>query len=122
MMNSDRTVQIAHDGELDEWLPFTDAPDGFLFIVGTVTSDRKQRFANGALMTTSFIRADLSELIEGAVIATLNSVYFLHRRANRPSFDAFLYAASLGGTCLDGDNQPFTSFAIANTTGSADQH
>ncbi len=82
MMISDRTVQIAHDGELDDWLPCKDAQDGFLFMVGTVTSDRKQRFANGATMTTSFIRADLSELVEGAVIATLNSVYLLRRRAN----------------------------------------
>ena len=34
-------------------------------------------------MTTSLIRADLSELVEGAVVVTLNSRYLLRRRANR---------------------------------------
>ena len=119
-MISDRIEHPAYDGELDEWLPCKDAEDGFLFIVGTITSDRKQRFADGALMTTSFIRADLSELIEGAVIATLNSLYLLRLRANRPTLDAFVYAASLGGTCLDGKNQPVTSFTIPTTIGSTD--
>lgn len=72
-------------------------------------------------MTTSLIRADLSELVEGAVVVTLNSRYLLRRRANRPCFDAFLYAVSLGGAPLDSDNQPVTSFPIAKTTGSADK-
>ena len=35
------------------------------------------------MMTTCLIRADLSELGEGAVVATLNSRYLLRRRASR---------------------------------------
>ncbi|SFP09266.1 hypothetical protein [Qipengyuania nanhaisediminis] len=67
-----------YDAVLHDWiiLPLPDYP-GTPLLVGIVSSDRKNRFADGRCIHTSAIVTPLDEIVEGAVAEALNTRYLL---------------------------------------------
>ena len=95
------------DGVLDDWSPCRSGTGWF--VVGYITDDRKGRFYDGELITTSRLITPGEDLAEGVIAETLNSRYRLGSRATEVSMDAFLYAASLGGSIIGPDGEPIES-------------
>lgn len=73
-----------HDAVLHDWiiLPLPDYP-GMHLLVGIVTKDRKKRFADGRSIHTSAIVTPLEQVVEGAVVDTLNTRYLLGEEGER---------------------------------------
>lgn len=73
-----------YDGVLHDWiiLPLPDYP-GTQLLVGVVTNDRKNRFADGRCIHTSAIVTPLEQVVEGAVVDTLNTRYLLGEEGER---------------------------------------
>ena len=107
------------DGTLDQWSPCIVPRHGWMFVVGTITGDRKGRFGDGTLMATSLIEAPLESLDEGLVVATMNSRYLLGQRMDEPGAEQWLYAASLQGAVLDGDNRPVEIMPVSKIVAAA---
>lgn len=57
------------DGHLEDWSPCSN-PFDLDFVVGIVTGDRKERFPDGTLMTTSLLTTPRKDLEAGAIIET----------------------------------------------------
>lgn len=73
-----------YDAVLQDWiiLPLPAYP-GTHILVGIVTNDRKNRFADGRCIHTSALVTPLEEIIEGAVAETLNTRYLLGEEGER---------------------------------------
>lgn len=73
-----------YDAVLQDWiiLPLPAYP-GTHIIVGIVTNDRKNRFTDGRCIHTSAIVTPLEEIVEGAVVETLNTRYLLGEESER---------------------------------------
>ena len=73
-----------YDAVLHDWiiLPLPDYP-GTHLMVGIVTNDRKNRFADGRCIHTSAIVTPLEEIAEGAIAKTLNTRYLLGKEGER---------------------------------------
>lgn len=73
-----------YDAVLQDWiiLPLAAYP-GTHLLVGIVTNDRKNRFANGRCIHTSAVVTPLEEIVEGAVAETLNTRYLLGEERER---------------------------------------
>lgn len=73
-----------YDAVLHDWiiLPLPDYP-GTHLLVGIVTDDRKNRFADGRCIHTSAIVTPLEEIVEGGVAETLNTRYLLGEEGER---------------------------------------
>ena len=73
-----------YDAVLQDWiiLPLP-AYLGTHLLVGIVTNDRKNRFADGRCIHTSAIVTPLEEIVEGAVAETLNTRYLLREERER---------------------------------------
>ena len=73
-----------YDALLHDWiiLPLPDYP-GTHLLVGIVTNDHKNRFADGRCIHTSAIFTPLEEIVEGAVAETLNTRYLLGEERER---------------------------------------
>ena len=73
-----------YDAVLHDWiiLPLPDYR-GTHLLVGIVTNDRKNRFADGSCIHTSAIVTPLEQVIEGAVAETLNTRYLLGEERDR---------------------------------------
>ena len=67
-----------YDAVLHDWiiLPLPAYP-GTHLLIGIVTNDRKNRFADGRCIHTSAIVTPLESIVEGAVAETLNTRYLL---------------------------------------------
>lgn len=73
-----------YDAVLHDWiiLPLPEYPATHL-LVGIVTGDRKSRFADGRCIHTSAIVTPLKQVVEGAVVDTLNTRYLLGEEGER---------------------------------------
>ena len=73
-----------YDAVLQDWiiLPLPAYP-GTHLLIGIVTNDRKNRFADGRCIHTSALVTPLEEIIEGAVAETLNTRYPLGEERER---------------------------------------
>ena len=73
-----------YDAVLQDWiiLPLPAYP-GTHLLVGIVTNDRKNRFADGRCIHTSAIVTPLEQIVEGAVAETLNTRYLLGEERER---------------------------------------
>ena len=73
-----------YDAVLHDWiiLPLPEYPATYL-LVGIVTGDRKSRFADGRCIHTSAIVTPLKQVVEGAVVDTLNTRYLLGEEGER---------------------------------------
>ena len=73
-----------YDAVLQHWiiLPLP-AYSGTHLLVGIVTNDRKNRFADGRCIHTSAIVTPLEEIVEGSVAQTLNTRYLLGEERER---------------------------------------
>lgn len=74
-----------YDAVLHDWiiLPLPDYPPRPHLLVGIVTDDRKNRFADGRCIHTSAIVTPIKEILEGAVVETLNTRYLLGEERER---------------------------------------
>jgi hypothetical protein len=99
------------DGHLEDWSPCSN-PFDLDFVVGIVTGDRKERFPDGTLMTTSMLTTPRNGLEAGAIIETQNSRYRLGRRASEVTSDAFLYAAGLNSWVIGPDDEPVRQMSV----------
>lgn len=109
------------DGMLDDWSLCRTRYDDMSFVVGTITGDRKARFRDGTLMTTSLLVTPVDDPAEGATIETLNSRYRLGMQAKDVSLQAFLYAASLHGVVIGPDGEPVERIDATLTTAEGDK-
>ena len=89
MRTSDSTLASAasrrrYDAVLHDWiiLPLPDYTRTFL-LVGIVTNDRKNRFADGRCIHTSALVTPLEEIVEGSIVETLNTRYLLGEEGER---------------------------------------
>jgi hypothetical protein len=84
LLNAPAASGRRYDAVLDNWiiLPLPDYPWIHL-IVGIVTNDRKNRFADGRCIHTSAIVTPLEEIVEGSVAETLNTRYLLGEERER---------------------------------------
>lgn len=73
-----------YDAVLQDWtiLPLPAYP-GTHLLVGIVTNDRKSRFTDGRCIHTSAVVTPLEEVVEGAVVETLNTRYLLGEESER---------------------------------------
>lgn len=73
-----------YDAVLHDWivLPLPDYP-GTHLLFGIVTNDRKNRFDDGRCIHTSAIVTLLEQVVEGAVVDTLNTRYLLGEEGER---------------------------------------
>ena len=73
-----------YDAVLQDWiiLPLPAYP-GTHLLVGIVTNDRKNRFTDGRCIHTSAVVTPLEEVVEGAVVETLNTRYLLGEEGER---------------------------------------
>lgn len=73
-----------YDAVLQDWiiLPLPAYP-GTHLLVGIVTNDRNNRFADARCIHTSAIVTPLEEVVEGAVAETLNIRYLLGEERER---------------------------------------
>lgn len=73
-----------YDAVLQDWiiLPLPAYPSTHL-LVGIVTNDRKNRFTDGRCIHTSAVVTPLEEIVEGAVVETLNTRYLLGEEGER---------------------------------------
>ena len=73
-----------YDAVLQDWiiLPLPAYP-GTHLLVGIVTNDRTNRFADGRCIHTSAIVTPLEEILEGAVAETLHTRYLLGEERER---------------------------------------
>ena len=73
-----------YDAVLHDWiiLPLAAYP-GTHLLIGIVTNDRKNRFADGRCIHTSAIVTPLEDIVEGAVAETLNTRYLLGEEGER---------------------------------------
>lgn len=76
-----------YDAVLHHWcvVGYRTPSDEVQVIVGMVTEDRKQRFADGRWMMTSILLSPTRDAKEGAVVRTLNSRYLLGERLKAPT-------------------------------------
>ncbi len=67
------------DAELHDWMIVMHPSRGLSFptILGTIRSDRKERFADGRMIQTSFLLTPVEQVREGAIVRTLNTAYLL---------------------------------------------
>ena len=72
------------DAVLQDWiiLPLPAYP-GTHLLVGIVTNDRKNRFADERCIHTSAIVSPLEELVEGSIVKTRNTQYLLGKEGER---------------------------------------
>ncbi|MBX7531592.1 hypothetical protein K3165_01490 [Qipengyuania sp. 1XM1-15A] len=84
LANTPATSGQGYDAVLHDWiiLPLPDYP-GTHLLVGIVSSDRKNRFADGRCIHTSAFVTPLDEIVEGAVAETLNTRYLLGEERER---------------------------------------
>lgn len=89
MSSSSSTLDPAASGQrydavLHDWiiLPLPAYPDTHL-LVGIVTDDRKNRFADGRCIHTSAIVTPLKQIVEGSIVETLNTRYLLGEEGER---------------------------------------
>ena len=73
-----------YDAVLQDWiiLPLHAYP-GTHLLVGIVTNDRKNRFADGRCIHTSAIVSPLEEIVEGSIVKTRNTHYLLGQEGER---------------------------------------
>ena len=73
-----------YDAVLQDWiiLPLPAYP-GTHLLVGIVTNDRKNRFADGRCIHTSAIVSPLEEIVEGSIVKTRNTHYLLGQEGER---------------------------------------
>ena len=73
-----------YDAALQDWiiLPLPAYP-GTHILVGIVTNDRKNRFADGRCIHTSAIVTPLEQIVGGSVAETLNTRYLLGEEGER---------------------------------------
>ena len=73
-----------YDAVLQDWiiLPLPAYP-GTHLLIGIVTNDRKSRFADGRCIHTSALLTQLEDIVEGAVVETLNTRYLLGKESER---------------------------------------
>lgn len=73
-----------YDAVLQDWiiLPLP-AYLGTHLLVGIITNDRKNRFADGRCIHTSAVVTPLEEIVEGAIVETLNTRYLLGEESER---------------------------------------
>ena len=110
-MNAIQQASGEHDAILDDW-SLCVARGTLFFIVGRARGDSKLRFADGELMTTSLLRTPREDVVEGAVVQTLNTRYLLAKPATEVSFDAFMYAGSVGGHPIGPDGEEVRSMTV----------
>lgn len=110
-MKSTGREPAGHDAILDDW-SLCVARGTLYFMVGRARADSKHRFADGELMTISLLRRPRADVVEGAVVETLNTRYLLGKAAAEVSFDAFLYAGSLGGHPIGPDGVEVRSMTV----------
>lgn len=77
-------MRRAFDAVLHDWyvLDYQRGHYDTFVLVGTVTGDRKGRFADGRLIRTSFLLTPVSEIDEGQIVQSLNTRYLLASRAD----------------------------------------
>ena len=99
------------DGVLNRWSPCRSG--SAWFVVCVITGDRKGRFRDGALISTSVLVTPVDQLAEGVIIETLHSRYRLGPRATQVGMGAFLCAANSGGFVIGPDGEPVGEMAAA---------
>ena len=69
----------SYDATLSDWI-ICEVPGERRFLAGKVTGDSKNRFREGAYITTSLIVSPVEAIADGNIVATLNSRYLLTER------------------------------------------
>ena len=82
--NAPAASEQRYDAVLLDWiiLPLPAYP-GTHILVGIVTNDRKNRFADGRCIHTSALITPFEEIVEGAVAETFNTRYLLREERER---------------------------------------
>ena len=69
----------SHDATLSNWI-ICELSDGRRFLAGKVSGDRKERFREGAYITTSLVVSPIECIADEEIIETFNSRYLLTER------------------------------------------
>jgi hypothetical protein len=83
-----------------------------------VTGDRKLRFEDDTMMSTSMLMTPASEIGEGMVVTTLNSRYLLARRAE-VTIRHMVYASDVGCVPIGPDGEPVTEIKVVKISGNS---
>lgn len=109
-----------YDATLADWI-ICELPDGRRFLAGKVTGDRKERFRDGAYITTSLVISPADRIIDGNVVETFNSRYLLTERyaaddALFAKLDAWIAAhpkpVTLRDVLASGDGELFVAYIL----------
>jgi hypothetical protein len=82
------------DGVIDEWIAVKGRHG--VIIMGVAASDAKGRFAKGDPMHTSPVSTPVEEIVQGAIVQTMNSRYLLGKPAVAIAQDAAIEMLWLG--------------------------
>lgn len=71
-------LEQEYDAVLHHWCVAGGASnDDLIVLIGVITDDLKQRFADGRWMMTSMLVSPVDQIGEGTIVRTLNSRYLL---------------------------------------------